>query len=84
MTSDPARVGHRAQYTLECGTWRATCRVCGWQATNPIRRQAATQFRFHIQATSAQDVARTDESVTDVRSSAPDTLRLEVAYEAAT
>jgi hypothetical protein len=39
---------HRAAYILECGTWRATCRICGWSAADPQRRQAATLFRLHI------------------------------------
>jgi hypothetical protein len=41
-------VSHRATYILEFGTWRATCRVCGYSVTSPQRRQAAAQFRGHI------------------------------------
>jgi hypothetical protein len=29
--------------------WRAICRECGWQTSDPQRRQAATMFRVHIQ-----------------------------------
>jgi hypothetical protein len=51
MKDDPGRVVHRATYTLECGTWRATCRICGYQVKDAKRRQAASQFRLHIQRT---------------------------------
>jgi hypothetical protein len=43
------RTLHRAAYVLERGIWRATCRECGFQVSDAQRRQAATQFRMHIQ-----------------------------------
>jgi hypothetical protein len=43
------RSTHRATYILECGTWRATCRECGWSTSDAQRRRAATLFRVHIQ-----------------------------------
>lgn len=39
---------HRADYTLERGIWRATCRVCGHTVTDQVRRRAASAFRVHI------------------------------------
>ena len=37
----------RAAYTLERGTWHATCRDCSWQTSDPNRRRAAAMFRLH-------------------------------------
>ncbi|MGH9122412.1 MAG: hypothetical protein ACRDYC_10795 [Acidimicrobiales bacterium] len=56
---------HRADYCLERGIWWATCRDCGLQVADPVRRQAATRFRGHIAA------MRTSEpSVTPARDAA--------------
>jgi hypothetical protein len=41
-------IRHTAIYTLEMGTWRATCRACGHSETDPSRRRAASVFRNHI------------------------------------
>lgn len=41
---------HRADYILERGVWRVSCRVCGWKATDPERRKLASRFRFHLHA----------------------------------
>jgi len=43
------RQAHRAQYILERGTWRGTCRICGWQVTDGDRRRATAMFRQHCQ-----------------------------------
>ena len=40
---------HRGTYILERGTWRAVCRVCGWNVTDGNRRRAAAIFRQHLQ-----------------------------------
>lgn len=40
-------MAHRAEYILERGIWRATCKVCGWATSDPARRQAAALFRQH-------------------------------------
>jgi hypothetical protein len=37
----------RANYTLERGSWRATCRDCAWHTSDPNRRRAAAMFRLH-------------------------------------
>jgi hypothetical protein len=37
----------RATYSFELGTWKATCRACGWQVSDPNRRRAAARFRLH-------------------------------------
>jgi hypothetical protein len=39
---------HRAVYTLERSVWKARCRICGCEVTDPDRRQAAALFRQHI------------------------------------
>ena len=49
MTSAPDR--HLAHYVLERGTWRATCRLCGYSVKDPSRRRAAAIFRNHIRET---------------------------------
>ncbi|MBO0731275.1 MAG: hypothetical protein J2P57_18605 [Acidimicrobiaceae bacterium] len=41
---------HRALYLLERGTWRARCRLCDWEVSNPVRQHAAAMFRQHIRA----------------------------------
>ena len=41
---------HRAHYTLEYGVWHATCRVCGFQVSDPSRPRAAFSYREHIKA----------------------------------
>lgn len=38
---------HRAEYILERGTWRATCKGCGWRTADSSRRGAAALFRRH-------------------------------------
>lgn len=40
----------RATYVLEHGTWTARCNTCHWEVRHPIRRQAASLFRYHIRA----------------------------------
>jgi hypothetical protein len=40
---------HLATYTLEMGSWYATCRSCGLRIADRDRRRAASQFRRHIQ-----------------------------------
>jgi hypothetical protein len=40
---------HRADYILVRGEWRVSCRVCGWNASDPARRRLASRFRFHLQ-----------------------------------
>ncbi len=37
----------RATYSFELGTWKATCRACGWQVSDPNRRRAVSRFRMH-------------------------------------
>jgi hypothetical protein len=37
----------RATYSFELGTWKATCRACGWQISDANRRRAAARFRLH-------------------------------------
>ena len=49
MQTGGNRSPHRADYILERGVWKATCRECGWKVADTHRRQAATQFRVHIQ-----------------------------------
>jgi hypothetical protein len=61
---------HRADYILECGVWRARCRLCNWEVTDPVRRQAATLFRYHIRA-AASLPSEGDTQVIDLRT-APD------------
>jgi hypothetical protein len=55
----PAR--HLATYILELGTWRATCRVCGWTVSDHQRRQAAALFRMHIRASRETGAALPEE-----------------------
>jgi hypothetical protein len=43
---------HRADYILERGIWRASCRLCDYRTTDPSRRRAAADFRNHIRDTS--------------------------------
>lgn len=43
---------HRADYMLERGVWRATCRVCGYSITDPVRRRAMSAYRSHIRESS--------------------------------
>ena len=45
---DKVAASHRASYLLEFGTWKATCRTCGWTVRDAQRRQAASRFRMHI------------------------------------
>lgn len=49
---------HRAIYLLERGIWRARCRLCDWEASDPVRQQAAALFRQHIRAARVADAAR--------------------------
>ena len=37
----------RATYSFELGTWKATCRACGWQVSDPNRRRAVSRYRLH-------------------------------------
>jgi hypothetical protein len=46
--SEPVPRRARANYLLERGTWRATCQICGWAATDPNKRRAVSVFRGHI------------------------------------
>jgi hypothetical protein len=41
---------HRAFYLLERGVWRARCRLCDWEVSDPVHRQATALFRQHIRA----------------------------------
>lgn len=59
---------HRANYILEQGVWRATCRTCGYQVTDPIRRRAASVFRSHIREATEKLF---DRSVHEGRTPAP-------------
>jgi hypothetical protein len=52
MTEFDQVARHRANYLLQQGVWRATCRVCGHRVDHPVRRQAASLFRNHIRDTS--------------------------------
>ena len=47
-TISPNRSEHRANYTLERGVWFATCKLCGFQVSDPVRQRAATIYREHI------------------------------------
>jgi hypothetical protein len=49
----PPSPRHRPDYVLERGVWRVSCRVCGWEATDSVRRQLACRFRFHLQTSPA-------------------------------
>lgn len=51
MSSGSHRSAHRANYTLERGTWHATCRECGFRVSDPDRRRAAAIYREHIKET---------------------------------
>lgn len=56
MTSDTKEVSvHRANYTLELGVWYATCKVCGFRVSDPVRRRAAAVYREHIKESMALD-----------------------------
>jgi hypothetical protein len=48
MKDDSGDPAHRADYVLDRGMWRATCRACGLKLSDPDRRQVASQFRQHI------------------------------------
>ncbi len=50
MQGARGRTAHRANYIFERGIWKATCRACGWQASDEVRRQAALLFRSHIRS----------------------------------
>jgi hypothetical protein len=39
---------HRATYTLELGVWYATCNICGYRISDPVRRRTAAAYRSHI------------------------------------
>jgi hypothetical protein len=45
------RSAHCAAYTLEMGTWHATCRQCGFRVSDRVRGRAATIYRDHIKET---------------------------------
>jgi hypothetical protein len=55
-TGGPSATRHRGIYILERGTWKVTCRACGWQATDEVRRQTASMFRLHIQDSQVLDL----------------------------
>lgn len=80
--TDESRRGHRANYVLEQGTWRATCQVCGYYVTDPMRRRAASLFRTHIRgAKEAAEVLVTDDpgvtgAVIDLRGATDDTPQI--------
>lgn len=46
--AEPHRSAHRANYTLEMGTWHATCKECGFRVSDADRRRAAAVYREHI------------------------------------
>lgn len=37
----------RADYILERGMWKASCRACRWTVESPDRQRAAVMFRAH-------------------------------------
>lgn len=37
----------RADYILERGMWKASCRACRWTVENADRQRAAVMFRAH-------------------------------------
>lgn len=63
---------HRADYILERGVWRARCRLCSWEVSDPTRRQAASLFRQHIRAAAetvrvaGSDVESADQACLDL------------------
>jgi hypothetical protein len=70
---------HHAVYTFERSVWKARCRLCGCEVSNPDRRQAAAMFRQHIRAARAGEISgaplvidlRADSPVNDVESGEP-------------
>ncbi len=66
MKEDSGDPAHRADYVLDRGVWRATCRVCGLKLSDADRRQVASQFRQHIRDQAAISPARR-EPVIDLR-----------------
>lgn len=51
-TAARGHTAHRANYTLERGMWRATCRKCGFTLTDVSRQRAMSLYRAHIRETS--------------------------------
>ncbi len=58
MAGPAAQTAHRANYIFERGIWKATCRHCGWQASDEVRRQAALLFRGHIRSVAEEDAKK--------------------------
>lgn len=50
--ADHVALRHQANYVLERGVWRVSCRVCDWHAEGLVRRQLASRFRFHLRCSS--------------------------------
>ena len=44
---DGAENHRRADYILERGMWKASCRACRWTVENADRQRAAVMFRAH-------------------------------------
>lgn len=61
---------HLASYTLEIGTWYATCRHCGHRVQDTDRRRTAALFRYHIQEMAAKERAQLA-PVIELRNSSP-------------
>lgn len=61
---------HRATYILERSVWKARCRLCGCEVSDPHRSQAAALFRQHIRAARIGE-AVTAASIIDLRDGAP-------------
>jgi hypothetical protein len=47
---------HHATYLLIRGVWRATCRVCNFEVSDPDRRRASSMFRMHIRDVKTVDL----------------------------
>lgn len=54
-TAARGHTAHRANYTLERGMWRATCRKCGFTLTDVSRQRAMSLYRAHIRETGSAD-----------------------------
>jgi hypothetical protein len=71
MKEDAGDAAHRADYVLDRGVWKATCRVCGFKLSDPDRRQVASQFRQHIRDRAPVRSGH-DEPVIDLRTRSTD------------
>jgi hypothetical protein len=49
-------VPHHASYLLQRGVWKATCRVCNFEVSDPDRRRASSMFRMHIRDVKTLDL----------------------------